>query len=271
MQSVKLAVEKLENCVRILSDDMLIEGINDPYIFKAIFTAGGPGSGKSFIANQMFDGMGMKFSNSDIPFEYLLKKRGLSFKIDPTKEAEFAKQGKARKRAKELSGSREAGWLDGMLGLIIDGTGRDYKKIVKQASKLKAAGYDVGMVFVNTTLKVAKQRNKDRERSVPDEIVTNSWKQVQSNLGHFQRFFGSKNFFVVDNSQRLNKSEIQKIGRMLRRLALNWAGKPVQNPIGKDIIKKLRATGGKTMADLRAATQLAASRNWDFYTDCLKE
>ena len=28
------------------------EGVNDPAIFKAVFLAGGPGSGKSFIVGQ---------------------------------------------------------------------------------------------------------------------------------------------------------------------------------------------------------------------------
>jgi len=33
-------------------DDYLNEGINDPSIFKAVFLAGGPGSGKSFMVGQ---------------------------------------------------------------------------------------------------------------------------------------------------------------------------------------------------------------------------
>ena len=34
--------------------DILFEGVNDPGIFKAIFIAGGPGSGKTYIAKQLF-------------------------------------------------------------------------------------------------------------------------------------------------------------------------------------------------------------------------
>ena len=34
--------------------DLLNEGVNDPGIFKAVFLAGGPGSGKSFVASQLF-------------------------------------------------------------------------------------------------------------------------------------------------------------------------------------------------------------------------
>ena len=33
--------------------DIINEGVYDPGIFKAIFLAGGPGSGKSFVANEL--------------------------------------------------------------------------------------------------------------------------------------------------------------------------------------------------------------------------
>ena len=32
--------------------DFIQEGVNDPGIFKAFFTAGGPGSGKSHVARE---------------------------------------------------------------------------------------------------------------------------------------------------------------------------------------------------------------------------
>ena len=37
-----------------LEQDILNEGARDPGIFKAIFLAGGPGSGKSFVAQKLF-------------------------------------------------------------------------------------------------------------------------------------------------------------------------------------------------------------------------
>ncbi len=33
--------------------DILLEGVNDPGIFKAVFLAGGPGSGKTFVVKQL--------------------------------------------------------------------------------------------------------------------------------------------------------------------------------------------------------------------------
>lgn len=48
----------------------LNEGVNDPAIFKAIFLAGGPGSGKSFIVGKTgLTSMGYKVVNSDDAFE----------------------------------------------------------------------------------------------------------------------------------------------------------------------------------------------------------
>ena len=45
------------------------------------------------------------------------------------------------------------------------------------------------MIFVNTSLDVALERNKKRERSVPEYITTNHDKSVQSNIGKFQNLF----------------------------------------------------------------------------------
>ena len=35
-------------------EDVLTEGARDPGIFKAIFLAGGPGSGKTYVASKLF-------------------------------------------------------------------------------------------------------------------------------------------------------------------------------------------------------------------------
>ena len=77
----------------------------------------------------------------------------------------------------------------------------DEKRIKKEKKDLEALGYDCYMIFVNTSLEVAKQRNKERTRRLPEDILVQSWKDVQKNLGAFQSLFGS-NFVIVDNSDR---------------------------------------------------------------------
>ena len=174
----------------------LQEGVYDPNIFKAFFLAGGPGSGKSFVVRKTTGGLGMRVVNSDDIFEKLLDKEGLSKKM-PASEKE--PRDVVRQRAKELTAKKKANFIEGRLGLIIDGTGKDYDKIARQATKLKQLGYDVHMIFVNTSLDVALERNAKRARSVPEPLVVKSWKDVQQNIGKFSQYF-RQNFVVVDNN-----------------------------------------------------------------------
>ena len=174
----------------------LQEGLQDPNIFKAFFLAGGPGSGKSYVVRKTTGGTGLRVVNSDDAFEALLTKAGLSLKMPPEEQEP---RDAVRDRAKKITAKRQANYLEGRIGLIIDGTGRDYDKIAKQATELKQIGYDVHMIFVNTSLDVALQRNAERPRSVPESIVTKSWKDVQSNIGKFSQYFKG-NFVVVDNN-----------------------------------------------------------------------
>jgi len=84
--------------------------------------------------------------------------------------------------------------------MVIDGTGKDFNKISSQAAGLRQIGYDTYMIFVNTSLDVALERNARRPRKVPEKIVIDSWNAVQKNIGAFQRFFGNKNFIIIDNN-----------------------------------------------------------------------
>ena len=137
----------------------LQEGVYDPNILKAFFLAGGPGSGKSYVVKRTTGGLGMKIVNSDVQFEKKLKDAGLSTdlrELDPTTRDTI------RARAKEITKKQQANYIEGRLGLIIDGTGKDYDKIAKQATQLKQLGYDVHMIFVNTSLDTALERNATR-------------------------------------------------------------------------------------------------------------
>lgn len=174
----------------------LQEGLQDPNIFKAFFLAGGPGSGKSYVVRKTTGGTGLRVVNSDDAFETMLTKAGLSLKMP---DEEQVPRDAVRDRAKRVTAKRQEGYLDGRIGLIIDGTGREYDKIAKQATELKQLGYDVHMIFVNTSLDVALERNAQRDRSVPEPIAVKSWKDVQSNIGKFSQYFRA-NFVVVDNN-----------------------------------------------------------------------
>ena len=174
------------------------EGVYDPGIFKAFFLAGGPGSGKTFVTQSAFAGTGLKLVNSDVKFERDLRKANLSLKM-PDEEAYF--RDRIRQGAKDFVGKQIDTYVKGRLGLIIDATGRDYSIIQRQSSMLKLLGYDCYMVFVNTSLEVALERNRTRSRSIPEYIVQKSWKGVQANMGAFQRIFGASKMLIVDNNR----------------------------------------------------------------------
>jgi len=199
----------------------LEEGLYDPNIFKAFFLAGGPGSGKTFVTRGSFGGTGLRMINSDTAFEVALKKNNLSLKM-PEDEAEA--RDIVRARAKATTGSMMDLSIKGRLGMVVDGTGRDYDKIKNQVAQLRQLGYDCYMIFVNTSLSVALERNAKRERSVPEYITRKSWEGVQANIGRFQNLFGMGNMVIVDNSKddrELTTIVMNKVGKNVRRLLSN--------------------------------------------------
>jgi len=214
----------------------LQEGVYDPNIFKAFFLAGGPGSGKSYVVRRTTGGTGLKVVNSDDAFESLLKKAGLSLKMPPE---EFERKEKVRAHAKELTSKRQANYLDGRLGLIIDGTGRQSSKILRQKASLEELGYDTYMIFVNTSIDVALQRNAERSRSLQPSFVINSWKEVQANIGAFNNMF-RKGFIVIDNNnadEDVFQSVWKRIQGLLRKKVTNTRA---TNWIAMELAKKKR-------------------------------
>ena len=249
---------------------MISEGVDDPGILKCVFMAGGPGSGKSFTAMEIFgidkklqssfSATGLKSVNSDKAFETLLKKNG----IDPKDLAKIEKEdaelwnkitgsgsnagfGKIkvarsslvpkmslRDRAKQLTQKQKAFYEAGRLGMIIDGTGHRYNKIAKLKKHAESLGYDCYMVFVNTSLKVAQERNKQRERVLPDDLLAQSWQDVQDNLGKFQNLFGG-NFRIVDNTV------YKPISGKVQKAVNKFVRKPIYNKIGRKWIENAKA------------------------------
>lgn len=215
----------------------LQEGVYDPNIFKAIFMAGGPGSGKSYVARRTTGGMGMKMVNSDDIYEKMLNDAGL----DTTPEDIYSDQGQQiRGRAKGVTSRMKGNFLEGRLGLIIDGTGKDYDKIAKQVQSLKALGYECYMIFVNTSIDTALEQNRKRKRTLPDGEVKDMWNAVQNNIGKFQRLFGSANFIVVDNNMA-GEDVFEKVWKRCMLLIR----KKVTNRIAKSWIAKELAKKNK--------------------------
>jgi predicted kinase len=232
-----------------LFENKIEEGVHDPGILKAFFMAGGPGSGKSFVASELFGfpkqaigsvsyRTGLKLVNNDNAFENYLKKAGLS----AGKLADYAKDEDKwaevmviRDKAKGITKRLQDNYINGRLGQVIDGTGKNFDKIKGHRSLYQDFGYDTYMVFVNTTLEIALERNQMRERVLPDKIVEKMWKEVQANLGKFSRLFGKQNMIIVDNS---SYEDSEKILNHIEKEIMRRVNNPIKNYLGKRWIEE---------------------------------
>ena len=240
----------------------LVEGVNDPGILKAVFLAGGPGSGKTYVAKGLFgiperinvSQSGMKMVNSDKELKFLLNKYGFGTDLDSLPDEVFQNltgdgpdASGLRKFAKSLTKQRQKLYSEGRLGMIIDGTGDDYNKISAEKKELEEIGYDTFMIFVNTTLEVALERNENRDRVLPRSIVEASHREVTKNIGGFQGLFGGSNFLIVDNNEHVDDEEkAQKRFNMLVRQGLGkFIKRPIKNKRGLSWIRKNKILGKK--------------------------
>ena len=252
-QASTRAYAKTDKALRRLQREEidLEEGVNDPGIFKAVFLAGGPGSGKSFMVGKTaLTTLGLKLINSDPAFEAQLKKVGLK----ATPEDIFTPKGQdARAKAKRLTAKQQEMALKGRLGLVIDGTGKDYDKIQKQAIALRKLGYETAMIFVNTNLETAVARDAKRDRTLGREEVTKMWNAVQDNIGKFQKFFGT-GMVIVDNS---DGADWQTASNTAYKKMSKWVSMKPKHPAAKKWIASQKASRGITEED---ATKLEESK-----------
>ena len=235
----------------LLNPSMLNEGVDDPGILKCVFLAGGPGSGKSRVAGDLFgiqeissfSEAGYKLINSDTAFEAQLRKSG----IDPKDLDKIEKENPElwkyitedpngqREKGKKITNAQKAFYEEGRLGMIVDGTGDDTAKIKRQKEHAESLGYDTYMVFVNTSLEVAQFRNSKRGRVLPADLVNVIWKECQHNLGAFQTMFGG-NFRIIDNTNDGNN-----ITDDIQLAVDDFIKARLYNPIGKHWVTTARA------------------------------
>jgi predicted kinase len=210
-----------------LHEQILIEGVHDKAIFKAVFLAGGPGSGKDYVLSNTLDGHGMIEINSDKALEYLMDKENLDKTMPDDEEAQ---RNVIRKKAKDVTEIRHRMALQGRNGLIINGTGADPKEYADIKKRLEKLGYDTSMIMVNTDDEVSKARNIERGqrggRTVPENIRKKKWEEVQAARAEFGKIF--RNSYVeFDNSEDLRqaspdivkakKEEMQQIHKEIQK------------------------------------------------------
>ena len=218
----------------------LLEGVYDPGIFKAFFLAGGAGSGKSYSAEkatgeaagkfQWDDSIskltpgkvgpyGLKVVNSDEQLEFGLMKAKMSSNMKAYTDDETTKKELIRTRAKKVTKKREQLWVNGRLGLIIDGTAKDLTKLSIKKKALDDVGYDNYMIFVNTDLDVAIQQNNMRARKLPDEIIRQTWEEVQQIKMGLANLFSGGFVEIVNNraGEDVFRKAFVQVGKLIKR------------------------------------------------------
>jgi len=215
----------------------------------------------SIFANASFLPGGMKYVNSDRLFEKALAAAGISagdleqiYKDNPARyKAQITgvpdpeqpyNPASIRTVEKDRLKRLKAPYEVERLGLLVDGTGKSRKKITGQKERAEAMGYDTYMIFVNTTLEVAKERNQKRARTLPEEGpdgLIAMWQACQDNLEYYEQLFG-KNFALVNNN--VYGPPPGEIKADVKR----FIESPIENPKGQEWIEgELERRGVQTL------------------------
>ena len=220
---------------------LFLEGRNDPSIFHAVFMAGAPGAGKSYVSDWMALGpqLGYKVINSDMEFSRYMKEAGLTddkgaVVLDPKREFE---RSVIRTVAKRHTGSKQSHAMIGRLGLVIDGTGANAKKVMGQKKTLEALGYECAMVYVSIPLEDSiesdRKRGEEGERTIGPELVTQKYKELDKSIPQLKSAFG-KLFFEIDNTVReKTPSLIRKVETFIKK----WSKTMPKNRAAKTWMK----------------------------------
>ena len=192
------------------SEDV-IEGVNDPHIFKCIFLFGPMGAGKSTVARPLLTHTGMRSVNLDNFNEMFVKKGQV-----PTGHL----SGDQLEKSWQLSQTQQQNFMDSRLGIIIDGSGRNPNTAIGVIEKLQPLGYEFMMIFVNVSeaTSIARQQSRAEKqkqqwgagRQVDPTLAKDTYAQVQKNLSKYSAYFGPQRFVYVDNENTPDLTQATK-------------------------------------------------------------
>jgi hypothetical protein len=208
--------------------DYLSESINDKGIFKAVFFAGSPGAGKSYVSKQITSGgVAPRLVNTDKAYEHLVHAAGAQFSGTADEYVD---------KAMQLTQTSLVNYINGVLPLYIDGTSNSPSSLFQRMGILESFGYDVGMVFINTDLDVALDRAASRERFVPPDFIKSVHAKVNKNKSFYASKFG-RNFVEITNNGELTDEVILGGYRKMS----SFFSSPIQSPIGQDLKERMVA------------------------------
>ena len=144
---------------------------------KAVFIFGSAGSGKTTVARLAFSSLGFKIIDSDVGFQFYLKKYGLSPIItdDPIYKEIRYKGGDLIIKYRDYA-------VKNKQDVVLITTGQQYDKIIEYNQVLVNAGYDIKYIWVKIDKELALLRNNKRERVLPEHIFNEVWQSSEDNI-----------------------------------------------------------------------------------------
>lgn len=214
----------------------LFESINDKGIFKAVFTAGIPGAGKSYTADKIVAGQVQpRVVNTDKSFAL----PQFAAKWDVGWED-------IEHRVKVTNRNQLVRYIDGLLPILVDGTSSSVPVTTRRSGILESFGYDVAMVWIDTPLEVALERARKRLRPVAEKYIREIYQTLSDprfKEFHRERFHP---FVEIDNSDgALTDAVLQKAGNTMAQ----FFESPPHNPIGQRYIEQMKENGWKYLHD----------------------
>lgn len=223
---------KEENILKSFSE-YLNESIEDKGILKSCFFSGLPGAGKTFTRQKITDGqIEPRVINTDKFGVFLNQLRGIDFDGDFEREV--------LDRAKVLSVSQLVQFINSMLPLYIDGTSANANNLLRRKGILEGFGYDTSMVWIETPLDTAIQRNRERDKSVDEDFLRSVYDKMEENKDFYKSQFGT--FVEINNDDGALTDEA--ILESYKAVS-GFYKEDVKNPIGKRLIRDMREEGKK--------------------------
>ncbi len=226
-----------------LQDFLLSEGIEDKGIFKAVFMAGHPGAGKTFVLNSITSGqIEPRWVNTDKVF---IDKARLD-KMDPDSKFKHWRENwnkgwpLIRDDVKRTNKGQLALYINSMLPLAVDGTSNSISVLNTRRGLLEGFGYDTAMVFVNTDLETAIKRAALRERPVDPEFIKGAYDEINKNKSYYRSKFSD--WIEIDNGEgELTNKAINRAFKLMGSLY----NSPIVNPVGQNQKNEMKENGWK--------------------------
>ena len=243
---------RIANDQQGVAEGAIEEGVNDPHIFKCIFLFGPMGAGKSTVARPLLTHTGLRSVNLDNFNELFVKKGQVpTGHLSPDQ----------LEKSWQLTQTQQQNFIDGRLGVIIDGSGRNPETAIGVIEKLMPLGYEFMMIFVNVSeaTSIARQQSRAEKqkqqwgagRQVDPELAKNTYAQVQKNLGRYSAYFGPQRFVYVDNENTPDLTQAtKKVEAFLRA--------PVRQPAAIEWIQSQK--GGQQVSQQQQKLATAQTR-----------